>query len=72
MPPSGSPPKPSPTIPGSRPACCPAVPPAERSAVTLTAAAPRGSMQAQVTVTLANGQRLRVPVTAYVTTSHLP
>ena len=40
--------------------------------VMVTPTAPAGSMQAQVTVTLANGQRLRVPVTAYITTSRLP
>ena len=37
--------------------------------VTLDPAAPAGSLQAQITVTLANGQRLRIPVTAYVSTS---
>ena len=37
--------------------------------VTLSPAAPAGSVQSQIIVALANGQRLRVPVTAYVSTA---
>ena len=36
--------------------------------VTLNPDAPAGSVQSQITVLLANGQRLRVPVSAYVST----
>ena len=36
--------------------------------VTLNSAAPAGSVQSQITVLLANGQRLRIPLSAYVST----
>lgn len=40
--------------------------------VTLNGDAPAGSMQTQIVITLSNGQRLCIPITAYVSTAPLP